>query len=117
MTTYDNQTHSALRIASRTWLINSFMVLVLALCVISPTEGSAATPRFVSSFLWSETGQYPRAISTADLNGDGILDLVTADEGSNSVSILLGAASGFFQAPRKIYPTGSAPRAVANPPV
>ena len=40
-------------------------------------------------------GDSPSAIVTADLNRDGRLDLVTANNGSNDVSALLMAASHF----------------------
>ena len=55
------------------------------------------------------TGQYavgnsPRSIVTADFNGDGILDIVTADYSSTSLSILLGNSNGGFN-PRYTLPT------------
>jgi hypothetical protein len=43
-----------------------------------------------SPFGTHPTGQVPAAIATGDFNGDGILDLVTADKFSASVSIQLG---------------------------
>src|SRR5690348_13490211 len=42
------------------------------------------------------TGANPRAVVTADFNGDGRLDLAIADKDSNSVSILLGNGNGTF---------------------
>ncbi len=40
------------------------------------------------------TGSAPFTISSGDFNGDGILDLVTADMGTDTASILLGNGSG-----------------------
>jgi Ca2+-binding RTX toxin-like protein len=40
------------------------------------------------------TGNNPKSITTADFNGDGVLDL--AASGSNNVSVLLGNGSGGF---------------------
>ena len=42
-------------------------------------------------------GTHPQAVVTADFNNDGQLDLMTANEGSNSVSVLLGNGDGTFQ--------------------
>ena len=36
---------------------------------------------------------------SADLNGDGRLDLAVADPGSNGIEILLGRGNGFFEPP------------------
>ena len=41
-------------------------------------------------------GVTPYTVTTGDLNGDGILDLITANYASNSVSVLLGNGSGGF---------------------
>jgi hypothetical protein len=40
------------------------------------------------------TGEYPTGGAVADLNGDGIPDVVTANYHGNSVSVMLGAGSG-----------------------
>ncbi|MBL8795982.1 MAG: VCBS repeat-containing protein, partial [Planctomycetia bacterium] len=39
-------------------------------------------------------GTNPTGFTTADLNGDGLLDLLVANKGSNDVSILFGQVSG-----------------------
>ena len=44
------------------------------------------------------TGTGPSGITTGDFNGDGKLDLATANRQSNSVSILLGTGTGTFSA-------------------
>lgn len=58
------------------------------------------------------TGSTPSGIVSADLNGDGILDLVTPNIGSNSVSVLLGNGDGTFQA-KVDYVVGLQPNSVA----
>ena len=56
----------------------------------------------------------PYAVAVADVNGDGRLDLVTANYGSDAVGVLLGQASGGF-ARVSTYSTGpdSSPVSVA----
>ncbi|HXK32831.1 MAG TPA: FG-GAP-like repeat-containing protein, partial [Dehalococcoidia bacterium] len=51
-------------------------------------------------------------VEIADLDGDTHADLVTADAGANTVSVLLGAGDGTFAAP-VAYATGSQPKSVA----
>ena len=38
------------------------------------------------------------SVAVADLTGDGMPDIVTANYGGNSVSVLLGNGNGTFQA-------------------
>ncbi|MHC4717000.1 MAG: FG-GAP repeat domain-containing protein, partial [Planctomycetota bacterium] len=57
-------------------------------------------------------GASPNWVSAADLNGDGVLDLVTTNSFSNDVSVLLGNGDGSFQ-PAVSFPTSNSPRSLA----
>ncbi len=59
-----------------------------------------------------DVGTYPQAVAAADFDGDGHLDLVTANAGNNTVSLLLGNEGGTFQ-PAQTSATGAGPRSVA----
>jgi len=52
-------------------------------------------------------------VTSGDFNGDGKLDLVTANGGSNSVGVLLGNGDGTFQTAVS-YPAGSGPVSVTS---
>lgn len=54
----------------------------------------------------------PKAVAIADVNGDGQLDLVTANNASNDVSVLLGTGLGTFGA-AQTYAVGLLPLGVA----
>src|SRR5262249_17841761 len=56
-------------------------------------------------------GTNPVALLAVDVNGDGILDLVTANEGSGDVSVLLGIGDGSFEAQRR-FAVGGRPAAL-----
>ncbi|UFW53238.1 MULTISPECIES: FG-GAP repeat domain-containing protein [Bradyrhizobium] len=58
------------------------------------------------------TGTSPQSVAIGDVNGDGRPDLVSANRGSNTVSVLLGNGDGTFQA-QTAYAAGNAPNAVA----
>ena len=45
-----------------------------------------------------QVGSAPNAIAVGDFNGDGIADLAVTNQGSNTVSILLGSGNGLFTA-------------------
>ncbi len=57
-------------------------------------------------------GPDPVSIAAADLNGDGKPDLVVADLGTNSVSVLLNTGTGTFKT-AVVYTVGNSPSAVA----
>jgi hypothetical protein len=58
-----------------------------------------------------QVGAYPGYITSGDLNGDGIPDLITANSNDNTVSVLLGNGDGTFQ-PQVTYAVGSSPLAL-----
>lgn len=58
------------------------------------------------------TGDAPSSVATADVNGDGHLDLIVANSGSDNVSVLFGNGDGTF-APQITFAVGDDPSAVA----
>ena len=57
-------------------------------------------------------GTQPFFVGVADVNGDGKLDLITANGGSNDISVLLGNGNGTF-APATNFAAGRDPISVA----
>ena len=59
----------------------------------------------------SNAGASPSCVAVGDFNGDGKLDLIVANFGSNDISVLLGNGDGTFQVAAN-YGTGSGPRSI-----
>src|SRR5262249_20328178 len=57
-------------------------------------------------------GNNPTSVAVADLDGDGLLDLVVANRGSNTLGLLRGNGNGTF-ATQLTFSAGLAPAAVA----
>ena len=53
-------------------------------------------------------GSYPASMVAGDFNGDGRLDLATANSDSNDISVLLGNGDGTFQ-PQLRFAVGAYP--------
>ena len=71
-------------------------------------NGSAGTVQFHRQLKVANPGKTaPSAIATADLNGDGILDLAIANGATGSFRVLLGIGNGLFAAPVDISLGGS----------
>lgn len=61
-----------------------------------------------------KAGKGPGSLALADLNGDGRLDLVVANDESGDVTVLLGDGKGSFTAaPGSPFPAGKSPNDVA----
>src|SRR5436190_18329938 len=74
---------------------SGFLFTALILLLAAPAEGA-----FNAAVSYA-TGVQPIGIATADFNGDGRLDLVTANSNNNTngtVSVLLGNGNGTFGA-------------------
>jgi hypothetical protein len=84
------------------------LVGTLAL-VAGPAALAAVTFQDPASYT---VGAGPRDIATADLNQDGALGVLTADNGSG-LSVLLGLGGGSL-APAVSFPTGLSPAALAT---
>ena len=82
-----------------------------------PLQGIVGQPTAEpSGFLFPgpklDVGSLPRSVAVADLNSDGVPDLVTANRFSDDVSVLLGSGDGTFQA-QQTFPAGNFPESVA----
>lgn len=55
------------------------------------------------------SGMGPNSLISVDLNGDGFLDLITANQNGTNLSVMLGAAAGKFAA-GTTYTVGTSPR-------
>jgi trimeric autotransporter adhesin len=84
--------------------------------LLNTTAPGATTPSFAAQQVFN-TGLYPNSVAVGDFNGDGRLDLASANSGSDDVSVLLnttapGAATPSF-ATQQIFRTGAHPDSVA----
>lgn len=73
-----------------------------------------ASPGFGTSFLPQQslsTGATPASLTLADVNGDGIFDLIAAIQPGNALQVALGNGNGSFQAAQS-FSTGNGPSAV-----
>lgn len=73
-----------------TWLIGGVAMLVLASPALA--QNLVFTP-----VLPAHVGAHPEGLTVGDFNGDGRLDIATANSESDDVSILLGNGNGTFQ--------------------
>lgn len=83
-------------------------MLVLSLCLLSPTATAA---RLFDARMDFRVGDDPRSAAMGDLDGDGIFDVVTANFASDDISVMLGNGDGIFQIAMNTY-VGHHPTAV-----
>lgn len=85
---------------------------VMLLTVLALGAASAAALSFAPARQFS-AGPGPAALATADLNGDGKLDLVVADSYGYSLRLFMGNGRGGFATGAGPYATGAGPGSVA----
>jgi hypothetical protein len=93
-------------------MVFSSLVLFVIGASVAVSRDAAADPLFAAPFLSFDTGTKPWSVAIADLNADGRPDLAVANQGSNTVSVLLGNGDGRFLA-KTDFGTGGSPRSVA----
>lgn len=70
--------------------------------LLKATSGGKVTP-----------GRAPTAVATADLNGDGFIDMVVANSSSGRISVQLNLGDGTFGTPVSYKSGGSSPQDIA----
>ncbi len=88
-------------------LLNALLLIAAAL-----PAGVVAAHAYTFTHAPYTTGSLPVRVAVGDLNGDGRSDLVTANLGGSSISVLLGTGSGAFGA-KTDFATGGSPYDVA----
>src|ERR1035437_1946260 len=83
--------------------------------LLNTTAPGATTPSFATQQTFA-TGSYPQSVTVADVNGDGLPDLIVANLVSNTVSVLLnttapGATTPSF-ATQQTFAVGNSPISV-----
>jgi FG-GAP-like repeat len=92
-------------------LVRSLAVAILL--AVAPLLTLAQTPAAtIKTYSLGKGAGGASWIATGDVNGDGFLDLVTSNESTSNISVLLGDGKGDF-APALVFPTGSQPRSIA----
>src|SRR5579864_7981784 len=77
---------------------------------------STRTPSNANTFYLGTAypvGTNPQAVAVGDFNGDGKMDIVTGNDGNDSISILLGKGNGTFSSPR-YFLTDSFPTSIVT---
>lgn len=99
---FDGDTHPDLAVANQA--DNTITILL----------GTKGDGRFIAGpNSLQSTGAKPAAVLTSDFNNDGRPDLVVANSGANTVSILFGLGGGLFSQPVPLQ-TGATPQALVT---
>ncbi len=80
-----------------------FTITLLSLCLVGQVIHAE---QLFEPFIGYSAGSYPYGITSVDLNGDSIPDLLTANNQASTISVLLGNGDGSF-ATRVNYSTGA----------
>jgi hypothetical protein len=80
--------------------------------VIYTSFEQVAPPPLLLGPVRYQVGEYVLSVETADVNNDGVLDIVTVNQDSGTASVLLGNGDGTFQ-PQIEFSAGSNPEGLA----
>jgi hypothetical protein len=78
--------------------------------LLNTTVSGSTTPTFAAQVPYT-TGDNPYSVTLGDVNGDGILDTITANRDSDTASVLLGNGNGTFGI-NTDFATGDQPKSV-----
>ena len=85
--------------------------------LLNTTAPGASTPSFAAQQTFA-TGSYPTSVTVVDINGDGKPDLIVANTGSNTVSVLLNSTAPGATTPsfaiQQTFATGLGPQSVTT---
>ncbi|MFZ4523968.1 MAG: FG-GAP-like repeat-containing protein [Chlorobium sp.] len=94
--------------------VESLMLNVAAYNGVLANSAPVIQPSRILSFsarVDYTVGAYAQSLATADINGDGLLDIVTSNGDNKTVSVLFNNGDGFATA--VVYAVGEPPRSVA----
>jgi flagellin len=80
--------------------------------IVSGLGGAIGTGEFTAGTTFA-VGNGPKSLSMGDFNGDGVLDVVTANANDSSATVLLGTGDGSFSAATSFALSGG-PQAVST---
>jgi hypothetical protein len=109
---------SGIRIASqegREWtLLAAFALLVSPLSPAGFSVSAASSDSAHFATVVIRTGADPDSVAVADVNHDGLPDIIAANPNSGTVTVLLGDGKGnFHPAPGSPFPAGHSPSDIA----
>src|SRR5215470_20452674 len=75
-------------------------LLLVSTLLLAPSVPAVLSAQPVSFIARKDfvTAPFPTAVAAADINGDGVPDLVVTNDFANNVSVLLGNGDGTYQA-------------------
>jgi FG-GAP-like repeat len=98
---------SKLRLSCSSSSLLSPVILVMMLALLMPALSGQSSVVFNGPRDYP-VGSLPDSVVVGDFTGNGLLDIATANNGSNNISVLLQNSDGTFQTAVS-YPVGNSP--------